>query len=84
MYTDLRLWYESDAPWPANARAMAPSEGVAVSDYTNPWLDIVGPGYTAASARQAFGLSARELDDALRHVRVLVLETENGVTLHSR
>lgn len=48
----------------------------------NPWFDNVGFCYTGDAIRRVLGLRADELDVARRDLRILALETEDGVMLY--
>lgn len=51
-------------------------------DGTNPWADIVGPCYTAASLARTLGWTETEVTEAGETLRFLALEADDGVTLY--
>ncbi|GAA2073827.1 hypothetical protein [Microbacterium hatanonis] len=53
-----------------------------MSEDTNPWVEFVGPCYTAQSIRRKLGMTIGELDDATRDLRILALVADDGSTLY--
>ncbi|MGS0561368.1 hypothetical protein [Microbacterium aurugineum] len=51
-------------------------------DELNPWAEIVGPCYTAASIARVLGWTEAEVTSAGDSLRLLALETDEGGTLY--
>ncbi|WP_417503833.1 hypothetical protein [Microbacterium sp.] len=51
-------------------------------DWDNPWAGIVGPCYTVTSMARALGRAEMEITEAGETLRLLALETDDGVTLY--
>lgn len=49
---------------------------------TNRWAQIVGPCYTTTSLARTLGWTESEVTEAGETLRLLVLETDDGVTLY--
>lgn len=51
-------------------------------EVSNPWAEIVGPCYTVAGMARALGRTEAEVHAASETLRLLALETDEGVTLY--
>lgn len=51
-------------------------------DASNPWAKIIGPCYTTTSLARALGWTEAKVTAAGETLRLLALETDDGVTLY--
>ena len=52
------------------------------SEDVNPWAEIIGPCYTVASMERILGWTEIEVVEAGRTLRLLALDTDDGITLY--
>lgn len=55
---------------------------MTVDEQASPWASIVGPCYTVASMARALGWTEARIVEAGKNLRLLALETSDGVTLY--